>query len=425
MLLLARAAFPKRLEGNEIMKSPLRPLFVILALGACAWSQTYTYQIKLQGNPYGTGQPVSPLTIVGTKGYGSSYGAGGELYQASSATGVRDATGCCASDAPLVVDSSGNLYGQDRVESPNAPYGRIFAVKPGFKWFERDLYDFKGGSDGTVLYDDLRGQVPITESPIVFDSFGNILGMTYAGGAFPCVVGVEQVGCGVVFELTDNNGTWSEQVIHAFSGAPDGAQPEGGLTFDALTGNYYGTTQYGGDPVCNCGTVFELSPNGDGTWSENILYTFTSPGLPYGGVILDSQGNLYGTNFGDNNGHFGYIYEISGGEFSILYNFQGMPDGQNPNGHLVLDENGNLLGTTWQGGAFSGNREGLGTVFELSPSENGWQETIIHSFAYTGQRPTDGQYPKAGLAIDSTGNLWGGTPSGGDRLNGVFFEVTK
>jgi uncharacterized repeat protein (TIGR03803 family) len=230
-----------------------------------------------------------------------------------------------------------------------------------------------------------------------------------------------------VFELTNQNGTWSEQVIHAFSGPPDGAQPEGGLTFDPLTGNYYGTTQYGGDPVCNCGTVFELSPNGDGTWSENILYTFTSPGLPYGGVILDAQGNLYGTNFGDRNApaEYGYIYEISGGQFSVLYNFQGMPDAQNPNGHLVLDSSGNLIGTTNQGGTFSGNRQGLGTVFELSPTEKGWQETVIHNFAYTGQKPTDGSYPNAGLAIDATGNLWGGTPNGGAGGEGVFFEVTK
>ena len=141
-------------------------------------------------------------------------------------------------------------------------------------------------------------------------------------------------------------------------------------------------------------------------------------------MILDNQGNLYGTNFGDQVGHFGYIYEISGGQFSILYNFQGMPDGQNPNGPLVLDESGNLLGTTYQGGTFSGNREGLGTVFELSPSEHGWQETIIHSFYYNAQKPVDGGNPNAGLAIDSRGNLWG-VAGGGASGHGIFFEVTK
>lgn len=408
------------------MKSWLLRLSVlILAFALCAGAQTYTYQLKLEGNAYKTGRPISALTIVGAKGYGSSEGSGEELYQAQ-LTGVRVSTGCCGGNAPLVADSSGNLYGQDAQNSNESPYGRIFGVKLGAKWIERDLYDFTGGDDGAVLNDSLGG-APITESPIVFDSFGNILGMTYAGGAFPCVVTGDQVGCGVVFELTNNNGTWSEQVIHAFSGPPDGAQPEGGLTFDPLTGNYYGTTQYGGDSVCNCGTVFELSPSDDGTWTESVIYTFTTAGLPYGGVIVDAQGNLYGTNFGDRNarGEYGYIYEISGGEFSILYNFKGMPDAQNPNGHLVLDSKGNLLGTTNQGGAFSGNRDGLGTVFELSPTENGWQETIIHSFAYTGQTPTDGKYPNAGLAMDASGNLWGGAPIGGAAGEGVFFEVTK
>ncbi len=404
------------------MESPLRLMFVILALGACAWSQTYAYQIELEGNRT-SGAPISRLTMVGSaKAYLSGDRTAG-LYQAQ-LSGVRIGTGCCQSNAALTVDSSGNIYGED--VPPGTDLGRIFQVKTTPRLQEVDLYEFTGGDDGRVERGDFPSGAPITESPVTLDASGSVWGMTYAGGEFPCVVGINQIGCGVVFELTNNKaGTWSEQVIHAFSGPPDGAQPEGGLTYDALTGNYYGTTQYGGDPVCNCGTVFQLSPNGDGTWSESVLYTFTTPGLPNGGVILDSKGNFYGTNFGDDSGHFGYLYEISGGQFSILYNFQGMPDGQNPNGPLVLDENGNLLGTTNQGGTFSGNRSGLGTVFELSPSENGWQETILHSFAYTGQRPTDGKYPNAGLAVDSTGNLWGVTPIGGAGLNGVFFEVTK
>jgi uncharacterized repeat protein (TIGR03803 family) len=125
----------------------------------------------------------------------------------------------------------------------------------------------------------------------------------------------------VVFELTNSGGIWTEQVIHAFSGPPDGAQPEGGLTYNPATGNYYGTTQYGGDSACNCGTVFQLSPNGDGTWSESILYTFTDHGLPNGGVILDSEGNLYGTNFGDFNAPRGVwlcIRNLRGPVFSAL-----------------------------------------------------------------------------------------------------------
>ena len=390
------------------MTSAVRLSVLIFALDACAGAQTYTYQIKLQANNK-TGKPMSGLTIVGAKGYGSSQVAGPELYQAQPSTGVHATTGCCGSTAPLAADSSRNLYGEDARNSNQSPRGRIFAVKPGFKWIERDLYDFTGGNDGWVLSNSPTG-APITQSPIVFDSFGNIFGMTYAGGEFPCVVTGDQVGCGVVFELTSNSGAWSEQVIHAFSGPPDGAQPEGGLTFDPLSGNYYGTTQFGGDANCNCGTVFELSPNGDGTWSESVVYTFTDHGVPNGGVILDAQGNLYGTNFGA-----GYAYEISAGQFFVIASLPG-----EPNGPLVFDSNGNLLGTTYDGGSY-----GLGTVFELSPTGNGWTETTIHSFAYTGQKPTDGKYPNAGLAMDATGNLWGVTPIGGAGGQGVFFEVTK
>ena len=241
-------------------------------------------------------------------------------------------------------------------------------------------------------------------------------------GEFPCsnVNGV--TGCGVLFELTNNNGTWIEQVIHAFSGPPDGAQPEGGLTLDPATGSYYGTTQYGGDPVCNCGTVFQLTPNGDGTWTESVLYTFQSQGLPNGGVTLDAQGNLYGTTFGDIQGRNGggYVYELSGGKLSILYSFMGQPDGQNPNGPPVLDSAGNLLGTTFQGGTY-----GLGTIFELSPSQNGWQEAILHSFAYNNQFPTDGRNPSTDIAMDSRGNFWGTVLHGGASSNGVFYELEK
>lgn len=377
----------------------------VFVVAACAWAQTY--QLKLEANGDRIGKPMSALTVVGAKGFGSSFGP--LLYQAQPSTGVSVGIGSCGSNARLTVDASGNPYGQDVISG----WGRIFAVKPGAKWIERDLYNFTGGDDGAVFKGDFYPSgAPLAESPVTFDASGNIWGMTYAGGPNTCNNSPQPSTCGVLFELIPNgDGTWSEQVIHAFSGPPDGAQPEGGLTLDPLTGNFYGTTQYGGDPVCNCGTVFQLSLNGDGNWTESVLYTFTdTAGLPNGGVILDAQGNLYGTNFGNS-----YVYEISGGQFSVLSHISGAV-----NGPLVLDSSGNLLGTTYSRGTF-----GLGTVFELSPSQNGWHETIIHSFAFTGQKPTDGKDPNSGLAMDAAGDLWGVTPAGGASLSGVFFEVTK
>ena len=401
------------------MKCALRFLFLILALAACAGAQTYTYQIKLEANGR-TGSPFSRLLIVGAKGYLSGGGSGSPGLYLAQLTGVHLMTRCCTPEAAVVTDLSGNLYGEDT--SATAPNGRIFMLNTRAQ--ETDLYDFTGGADGRV-----HGMSPpqlLFQSPVTLDSSGNIWGMTYSGGSFTCSAdGGFQEGCGVVFKLTNNNGAWSEQVIHAFSGPPDGGSPEGGLTFDPLSGNYYGTTQFGGDSVCNCGTVFQLSPDGNDNWTETVLYTFTTPGTPNGGVIFDSQGNLYGTNFGDLSRQYGYAYEISQGQFSILYQFQGFPDVQNPNGPLLLDANGNLLGTSYQGGTFSGNRQGLGTVFELSPTQDGWQETTIHSFAWKNQRPTDGKLPNSGLAMDDNGNLWGSTPLGGAGGLGVFFEVTK
>ena len=396
------------------MKCALRLLFLILALAACAGAQTYTYIIKQEGNLH-VGRPSSALTIVGNKAYGSATTPRNELYQAQ-LSGVHAISTCCSSQAPLAIDQSGNLYGQDALYPHN--HGRIFMIGPSTNWKETDLYDFTGGDDGWVTTDSLLSQLN-SESPVILDASGSILGETFYGGPNSCVESDgEDNGCGVLFELTNSNGTWAETVIHAFSGPPDGGLPQGGLVYDATSGNYYGTTEYGGDPSCNCGTVFQLSPNGDGTWSENVVYTFTDDGVPVGGVILDSQGNLYGANAYPLGG--GYVYEISAGQFSFLYGLTGQPDGKFPTGPMIFDTAGNLFGTTYYGGTYN-----LGTVFELTPSQSGWREMIIHSFADNHQKTTDGFWPNTGLAMDGAGNFWGTTQHGGSSGDGLFYELRK
>jgi uncharacterized repeat protein (TIGR03803 family) len=257
---------------------------------------------------------------------------------------------------------------------------------------EKVLYSFGNGTDAAYPFD----------TPI-FDAAGNIYGTTWEGGT---------ANHGTVWELSPaSGGGWTETVLYSFQGGPtDGGKASGSLIFDAA-GNIYGTTRDGGSTACStCGTVFELTPN-NGTWTETLLYEFTGVKdgkYPYAGVIMDGSGNLYGmTNEGGSH-HFGTVFELSpsngGWTESTLLTF----DGKNGNGPVVgltIDAEGNLYGTTQKGGA-----KNLGVVFELSPSKHGWKETVLHSF--TGGT-TDGSGPGAGVIFDTAGNLYGTTYAGG------------
>jgi uncharacterized repeat protein (TIGR03803 family) len=154
-------------------------------------------------------------------------------------------------------------------------------------WGEKVLLSFNG-TDGANSYGSL-----------IFDAAGNLYGTTIQGGPVSCPLDVG--GCGTVFELTPQvDERWTETVLHSFGSATDGALPYGSLIFDA-SGNLYGTTAGGGTGSCSgygCGTVFELSPNSDGSWSETVLHNFKNEGdgySPYAGLIFDASGNLYGT----------------------------------------------------------------------------------------------------------------------------------
>jgi uncharacterized repeat protein (TIGR03803 family) len=192
----------------------------------------------------------------------------------------------------VLRDQAGNLYGTtSNGGASNA--GTVFELSPsGSGWTEQPLlYEFTGGSDGREPF-----------AGLIADEQGNLYGTTYGGGDLNCgVLG----SCGVVFELSPSpNGTWSETVLHIFTGVPDGGAPGAALISDSA-GNLYGTTSQGGIATgCTflpggCGTVFELSPNGSG-WTENILYSFTGGAdgsAPNGPVTMDPHGNLYGAAF--------------------------------------------------------------------------------------------------------------------------------
>jgi uncharacterized repeat protein (TIGR03803 family) len=208
----------------------------------------------------------------------------------------------------------------------------------------------------------------------------------------------------------------SETVLYTFTGKKDGGNPYAGVIRDAQ-GNLYGTTHNGGDlSLCNgqgCGVVFEIT-NG----RERVLHTFTggADGLfPWAGVIRDSHGNLYGTAPGGGTGGAGVVYRISkAGEFTTLYSFTGGADGGGPVAGVILDPEGNLYGTTFNGGVNDN-----GVVYKLDPATK--QESVLYSF----QALTDGANPYAGVIRDSAGNLYGTTYYGGDPLNnvGVIYKV--
>ncbi len=241
---------------------------------------------------------------------------------------------------------------------------------------------------------------------LVRDAVGNLYGTTYQGGNAGC----GGLGCGTVFKVTPNG---AETVLHTFTGAPDGATPAADLILDK-EGNLYGTTQYGGASCC--GTVFQLTPAG----KETILHSFTSAadgGVPSARLLLDGEGNLYGTTqYGG--ASYGTVFEIApGGILQVLYTFTGGADGGSPLAGLV-PWNGNLYGTTVGGGAFR-----LGTVFELTKKG---EETVLHSFS----GGSDGVSPFAGVISDKEGNLYGTTLGGGGTGCsgggcGTVFEVTQ
>lgn len=288
-------------------------------------------------------------------------------------------------------------------------------------WKSKVVYQFHGGNDGRYPLGNLY-----------FDRQGNAYGTTYEGGA--------ACGCGTVYELSPSNGGWKETVLYRFDydkNHKDGVAPLSGLVADAA-GNLYGATQDGGlGGLGGGGTVFELSKNPDGYWVEHVLYNFSSQGtngyLVYAPLVIDSQGNLYGTTDAGGTGEFcsgttgcGIVFELSLGANGIwteqtIYNFQPPSDADRSQSGMVMDSAGNLYGVTLYGGSLNCSGLGCGAVFELSPNPSGgWTESVIHSFGVT---TGDGTQPLGKLAIDAAGNLYGATEYGGTYNWGSVYEL--
>jgi len=238
----------------------------------------------------------------------------------------------------------------------------------------------------------------------------------------------------VLFEITALAITPKESVLYHFKGGTDGALPTASLVEDPAH-NLYGTTPHGG--TSNLGTIFEVSPPGT-VWTETVLYSFAGGNdgaNPFGNLIMDQAGNLYGTTFAGGGSAnctagCGTVFQLAppatqGAPWTetVLYSFTGLNDGANPLVGLIADSKGNLYGTTYNGGGVTCGTSTCGTIFELTPpvTKGGpWTETVIHRFGTS----SDGAHPAAGLTFGLRGALFGTTQGGNNKAQfGAVFKL--
>jgi uncharacterized repeat protein (TIGR03803 family) len=302
----------------------------------------------------------------------------------------------------LIMDKKGNLYGttfNGGTSDFGSNFGTVFKLSPGKGgvWTETVLYPFcqdQNCADGSNPH-----------AGVTMDKEGNLYGTT------------EYDACcsnsgGIVFELS---AAGVESVLHTFAGCyTDGQNPDAGVVIDK-DGNLWGTTSNGG-PYCGLysgGTIYEKTPTG---YSTFFSFSGSDGANPVAGVI-DEKGSLYGTTYyGGCCGDAGLVFKVGPtGSEDILWKFTGDPDGSNPTGGVVKDKAGNIFGTTLYGGS-----QNEGAVYEITPSGS---ETVLYSFC-SQPNCTDGENPYAGLIIDGEGNLYGTTVNGGEYGEGTAFKIT-
>ena len=353
-----------------------------------------------KGNLYGTtynGPRNSDGTVFELSPSGSGW-VETILYKSNGIDGARPSN--------LVMDAQGNLYAAALQGGANGNDGCIFELVAANGFAPTVLYSFAGGTDGSLL-----------AGGIAMDAAGNLYGTTYFGGSGVC--GVNGQGCGTAYELSPSSSGWTKTILHNFAGGTDGSNPATQVFVDSA-GDVYGTTSslppvdFPGVPTG--GTAFRLTPASGGTWTESVFdFAGTDGFSARGGLISDSSGNLYGTTTYGGAYGLGSVYEVvqnSNGTRTekLLYSFAGAPDGGYPFGKLVFDPAGNLYGTTEMGGNTTicngqgGSWFGCGTVYRLSPTGTGsWSEQVL--YAFTGALGVDGIEPEAGLA-----HRWRGKP---------------
>ncbi len=408
----------RRARANFILWSAT--VWLLIGLVANIDAQTFTTLHSFAGSPDGQ----FPIGGLVADGHGNFYGTtqsggsanGGTVFKVTSGGTYSviynfNGTGGKFPSSALFRAANGLLYGTTYAGGASG-LGTVFKLQPPAcgvcstanpQWKETVIHSFSSSPDG---------RYPV--AGLVQDAAGNLYGVTGYGGLY---------NRGTVYKL-DSEG--NESVIYSFAGNPDGAYPLATLIIDSA-GNLYGTTTSGGS--VGVGTVFSVSPAG----VERTLYSFTGvsdgAGPYFAPLVRDSSGNLYGTTYWGGNGGTpgGVAFKLTAsGSQSVLYNFcsqDGCGDGWGPLGGVILGTDGNLYGTTaWGGWAF-------GTVFELSSSG----QSILYSFYENHnpfQYPNDGGQPSGPLVQDASGSFYGTTRAGGSTAGsnsdgfGTIFRYT-
>ncbi len=384
----------------------LAALIVVPAAGAQTFNVIYSFNQNSVGAEPNAGVTLDRNgNIYGTNYF---YGVGyGTVYKLSLRNGVwmptvlyefRSSPDGANPASRVVFGPDGALYGTTSAGGDTGCIsqkgcGTVFRLAPPANacktslcfWTETVLYRFTNGPDGAVPeYGDL-----------IFDSAGSIYGTTSGSN----------VSLGSVFELTKSGGTWTETTLHTFQGGSDGEFPNGGVIFDHA-GNLYGTTNT---------NAFELSPS-NGGWTQTVIQTFNGMNEGFSseaGVVFDSAGNLYGSVDIEGPEGDGSIFQLtpSGGSWSLgIIHDGGALVGTN----LSFDSAGNLYG------ARISSRSDDGEAFKMSLVDGSWTYTLLHAFTGGDQ----GDTPYDGMVMDANGNLWGTSSEGGTHNYGIVYEIT-
>lgn len=371
----------------------------------------YTFQGGNDCGAYGTliFDPAGNLygTALG------AFGSNGEAYELSPGSGGWTETVLhsfgggpdgVAPEGGLVRDQAGNLYGTTS-RGGSGQGGTVYELSPSNgTWTETVIYNFTGGVDGAS-----------PEGTLAIDAAGNLYGTTSSGG---------DSNNGVVFKLAPGAGGWTQSTLYSFTGGNDGGQPTEGVILDPAGNLYGAASQVNGDdtgvvfkltPGSNGWTqsiLYSFTNGNDGGDPESPL-TRDQAGSLYGGGNAGGTG-MAGVVFKVRPGATTGPSLSAPWTENVLYNFTGGDDGNGPNTGVIFDRSGNIDGATSQGGS-----GGFGVVYQLTPGNSGWSENVLYSF--TGG--SDGGFPESTVVLDNAGNIYGTTVAGGQRC-GVAYQIS-